>query len=141
MSGTFILKVVWLNLVFMSGLLFVSPFFIVADLQGSADFYVDKLGFELHYIAEAEVPYFAMVGRGPVSLMLKSSGQPVPNHTRYDWAVWDAHIGVADPDALFEEFRSKGVNFYQDLQDNTDNLRGFCVTDPNGYRLIFARPI
>jgi len=124
----------------MSALLFVSPFFIVADLQESVDFYVDKLGFELHYIAEAEAHCFTMIGRGPVSLMLKSSGQPVPNHTRYECAVWDAHIGVADPDALFKEFRSKGVSFNQDLPDNTDNLRGFSVTAPNGYRLFFARP-
>lgn len=124
----------------MSVLNFIAPFFIVADLMASVDFYVGKLGFEVQYIAEEETPYFAMLGRGPVSLMLKGSGQPVPNHSRYDWAVWDAHIGVADPDALFEEFRSKGVNFHQDLQDNTDNLRGFAVTDPNGYRLFFGRP-
>ncbi|MES2378455.1 MAG: VOC family protein [Bacteroidota bacterium] len=127
----------------MSNLLFVSPFFIVADLKTSVDFYVQKLGFEVHYMAEEEgyEPYFAMIGRGPVSLMLKSSGEPLPNHTRYEWAGWDAHFGVTDPDALFDEFSSKGVNFYQDLKDNTDNLRGFAVTDPNGYRLFFARPI
>lgn len=127
----------------MSDLLFVSPFFIVADLQESVDFYGQKLGFEVLYIAEEEGfdPYFAMIGRWPVSLMLKSSGEPVPNHTRYDWAGWDAHFGVADPEALFEEFRSKGVSFHQDLRDNTDNLRGFAVTDPNGYRLFFARPL
>jgi catechol 2,3-dioxygenase-like lactoylglutathione lyase family enzyme len=127
----------------MSALLFVSPFFIVADLQASVDFYVQKLGFEVLYIAEEEGadPYFAMIRRGPVSLMLKSSGEPVPNNTRYDWAAWDAHIGVSEPDALFEEFRSKGVSFHQGLQDNTDNIRGFAVTDPNGYRLFFGRPL
>jgi catechol 2,3-dioxygenase-like lactoylglutathione lyase family enzyme len=125
----------------MAALNFISPFFIVADLQVSVAFYVGKLGFEVQYMGPEEDPYFAMLGRGPVSLMLKASGQPVPNHTRYDWAVWDAHIGVTDPDALFEEFRSKEVNFHQDLLDNTDNLRGFSVTDPNGYRLFFARPL
>lgn len=125
----------------MSDLLFVSPFFIVADLKVSVDFYVQKLGFKVLYIAEEEgyAPYFAMIGRGPVSLMLKTSGQPAPNHTHGEG--WDAHFGAADPDALYEEFRSKGVDFYQDLQNNTDNLRGFAVTDPNGYRLFFALPL
>ena len=125
----------------MSDFLFVSPFFIVADLKTSVDFYVQKLGFKVLYLAEEEgyEPYFAMIGRGPVSLMLKTSGEPAPNHTHGEG--WDAHFGVADPEALFDEFRSKGVIFYQDLQDNTDKLRGFAITDPNGYRLFFARPI
>jgi catechol 2,3-dioxygenase-like lactoylglutathione lyase family enzyme len=125
----------------MADLRFIAPFFIVTDVRDSVDFYIQKLGFEVQYIVPEDDLYFAMLGRGRVSIMLKGSGEPIPNHTRYDWAGWDAHIGVADPDALFKEFRSKGVNFYQDLQDNTDNLRGFAVTDPNDYRLFFARPI
>lgn len=124
----------------MSDLGFIAPFFIVANLRESVDFYVDKLGFEVLYVTDGEDPYFAMLGRGKASVMLKASGQPLPNHTRYEWAVWDAHIGVADPDALFAEFSSKGVNFNRSLEDNSDNIRGFSVTDPNGYRLFFGRP-
>jgi catechol 2,3-dioxygenase-like lactoylglutathione lyase family enzyme len=129
-----------LKIIIMSDLGFIAPFFIVADLRESVDFYVDKLGFEVLYITDDEDPYFAMLGRGQVSIMLKASGQPIPNHTRYEWAVWDAHISAADPEALFAEFSSKGVNFNQPLEDNTDNLRGFAVTDPSGYRLFFGRP-
>lgn len=124
----------------MPDLVFISPFFIVSDLRESVDFYVAKLGFEVQYITDGEEPYFAMLGRGQVSVMLKASGQPVPNHTRYEWAVWDAHISVSDPDALFAEFTSKGVNFNLPIDNNTDNIRGFSVTDPNGYRLFFGRP-
>ena len=125
----------------MSDLGFIAPFFIVADLQVSVNFYVNKLGFDVLYTADDEVPYFAMLGRGQVSIMLKASGQPLPNHTRYEWAVWDAHIGVGDPDALFEEFKSRGVDFHQSIDDNTDKIRGFSITDPNGYRLFFGRPV
>jgi len=125
----------------MSDLGFISPFFIVADLLESVDFYVGKLGFEVQYMAEEGAPYFAMLGRGRVSIMLKASGQPLPNHTRYEWAGWDAHIGASEPDTLYEEFKAKGVPFCQHLLNNTDNLRGFAVTDPNGYRLFFGRPL
>jgi catechol 2,3-dioxygenase-like lactoylglutathione lyase family enzyme len=125
----------------MSDLQFIAPFFIITDLRESVAFYVDKLGFNVLYMTDdGEDPYFAMLGRGHVSIMLKASGQPLPNHTRYEWAVWDAHISVADPDALFAEFSSKGVNFTLPLEDNTDNIRGFAVEDPNGYRLFFGRP-
>jgi catechol 2,3-dioxygenase-like lactoylglutathione lyase family enzyme len=124
----------------MSDLVFISPFFIVADLEGSVSFYVDKLGFGVQYIGPEEGPYFAMIGRGPISLMLKSSGQPAPNHTRYNWARWDAFISVTDPDALFEEYRTAGVLFSQPIHDNTDNLRGFELADTDGYVLFFGRP-
>jgi catechol 2,3-dioxygenase-like lactoylglutathione lyase family enzyme len=124
----------------MSVLNFISPFFIVANLPGSVGFYVQKLGFEAKYMGPDEDPYFAMVSRGPVSFMLKGSGEPIPNHTRYEWARWDAFISITDPDALFEELRAKEVFFNQQLMDDTDNIRGFCVTDPNGYRLFFGRP-
>ncbi len=124
----------------MSSLNFISPFFIVADLRESVNFYVGKLGFEVQYMGPSEDPYFAMVGRGPVSLMLKGSGRPVPNHTRSEWARWDAYISVSDPDALFEELRTNEVTFNQSLMDDADNIRGFSVPDPNGYLLFFGRP-
>ena len=124
----------------MPGLGFISPFFIVADLQTSISFYVDKLGFKVQYIGPEEGPYFVMIGRGLVSLMLKSGGKPLPNYTRYEWARWDAYISVTDPDALFEEYRAAGVVFKQPLSDDTDNLRGFEVVDADGYVLFFGRP-
>jgi len=124
----------------MSDLVFVSPFFIVANLKDSVSFYVDKLGFGVQFMGPEKGPYFAMVGRGPVSLMLKGGGGPVPNHTRYDWARWDAYISVADPDALYGEYRAAGVVFSQPLRDDTDNLRGFEVVDADGYVLFFGRP-
>ena len=138
------IKKIWLNLVFkikiMSEFVSISPFFIVASLQSSLAFYVDKLGFEVQYAGPADGPYFAMIGRGPVSLMLKSSGEPVPNYARYYWAKWDAYITVTDPDALFDEYRSAGVTFRRPLSDDTDNLRGFEVADADGYILFFGRP-
>ena len=48
----------------MADLTYVSPCFIVTDVKPSVDFYVDKLGFEVRYIAPEDSPFFAMVGRG-----------------------------------------------------------------------------
>src|ERR1700761_2486541 len=124
----------------MSNFNFISPFFIVSNLQTSLAFYVDKLGFEVGHASPEENPYFVMLGRGPVSLMLKGDGQPSPNHTRYKYRAPDAHISVTDPDALFEEYSAAGVTFNRPLEDNTDNLRGFEVVDPDGYILFFGRP-
>jgi catechol 2,3-dioxygenase-like lactoylglutathione lyase family enzyme len=127
----------------MSNLTYISPFFIVSSLKDSITFYVNKLGFEVRYIGPDGDPFFAIVGREQVSIMLKTIAddiKPVPNHTRHGWARWDAFIHAADPDALFEEYSSGGVTFHQSIRDDDDGLRGFEVTDADGYVLFFGRP-
>jgi catechol 2,3-dioxygenase-like lactoylglutathione lyase family enzyme len=127
----------------MANLSYVAPCFIVAEIAPSVAFYVDKLGFEVRYMGPAEDPYFAIVGRERVSIMLKAIApdiKPIPNHTRHKWARLDAYISTEDPDALLEEYRLKGVAFHHPLRDDDDNLRGFEVADADGYILFFGRP-
>ena|ERR1043166_4509913 len=127
----------------MSTLDYISPFFIVSKLKDSVSFYVNKLGFELRYIGPEDDPYFAMVGRDHISIMLKEIAhdiKPIPNHTRHGWARWDAYISTADPDTLFEEYSSADVTFHQSIRDDDDGLRGFELTDADGYMLFFGRP-
>jgi catechol 2,3-dioxygenase-like lactoylglutathione lyase family enzyme len=127
----------------MSKLNFISPFFIVSNINDSVTFYVNKLGVEVWYTGPDDSPFWAMVGRGPVSIMLKAIAdeiKPIPNHTRHEWARWDAYISTEDPDALFEEFNSAGATFRQPILDDGDGLRGFEVMDADGYVLFFGRP-
>jgi catechol 2,3-dioxygenase-like lactoylglutathione lyase family enzyme len=128
----------------MSNLNYIFPFFIVELLKPSVAFYVDKLGFEVRHIGPADDPFWAIVGRDNISIMLKAIAaevKPMPNHTRHPWARWDAYISTADPDALFEEYRSRGLAFRQGLMDDNDNLRGFELADADGYILFFGRPV
>jgi catechol 2,3-dioxygenase-like lactoylglutathione lyase family enzyme len=128
----------------MSNLTYISPCFIVADVKMAVSFYTDKLGFELRYIAPDDGPFFAIVGREKISIMLKAIApdiKPIPNHTRHEWARLDAYISVEDPDSLFEEYRTGGVGFHQPLKDDDDGLRGFEVEDADGYVLFFGRPV
>jgi len=128
----------------MTNLNFISPFFIVKDLKASVSFYTDQLGFEIRYIGPDGDPFWAIVGRDNISIMLKAivpGIKPVPNHTVHEWARWDAYISAADPDALYEEYSLAGISFKQALQNDEDGLRGFEVIDPNGYVLFFGRPV
>jgi hypothetical protein len=80
----------------MSNLNYIFPFFIVEYLQQSMAFYIDKLGFEVRYVGPADGPYWAIVGRDSISIMLKAITaeiKPVPNHTRHPWARWPTHHG------------------------------------------------
>jgi catechol 2,3-dioxygenase-like lactoylglutathione lyase family enzyme len=128
----------------MANLTYIMPCFIVSDLKISVSFYVDKLGFKVRYIGPDENPFWAIVGRDEISIMLKAVApeiKPIPNRSRHDWAPTDAYISVAEPDKLFEEYRSKGVSFQTALNNNSDNLRGFEIKDADGYLLFFGRPI
>jgi len=127
----------------MSNLTSIWPFFIVSRLKDSVSFYVNKLGFELKYTGPEGDPFWAIVGRDMISIMLKEIAEdikPIPNHTRHEWARWDAYISTADPDALFEEYSSGGVTFHQAIKDDEDGLRGFEIKDADGYVLFFGRP-
>jgi catechol 2,3-dioxygenase-like lactoylglutathione lyase family enzyme len=128
----------------MANLTYISPSFIVADLKAAVSFYTGKLGFKVRYMAPENAPFFAIVGREEISIMLKEIAadiKPVPNHTLHEWARLDAYISVSDPDILFEEYRGAGVIFHQPLQDDNDGLRGFEVEDADGYVLFFGRPV
>jgi catechol 2,3-dioxygenase-like lactoylglutathione lyase family enzyme len=127
----------------MTNLTYVAPFFIVTNLKTSVSFYVDKLGFKIRYMGPDDDPFYAMVGRDNISIMLKAivpDVKPIPNHTRHEWAPWDAYISTTEPDTLFEEYRSNGIAFNKPIHDNSDGLRGFEVEDADGYVLFFGRP-
>jgi catechol 2,3-dioxygenase-like lactoylglutathione lyase family enzyme len=120
----------------------ISPFFIVKDLQASIAFYRERLGFQLDFQGPDGDVYYAGVSRDGIGIMLKAilpDVLPQPNHTRHEWARWDAYIYTLDPDSLFEEFRQRGASFVKELSFIDDGLWGFEVTDADGYVLAFFR--
>jgi catechol 2,3-dioxygenase-like lactoylglutathione lyase family enzyme len=122
----------------------ISPCFIVDDVPGAIRFYTERLGFEVRFSEPADDPFFAIVGRDSVQLFLKAIAKDVkaqPNHTRHEWAPWDAFVYAGDPDALAAEFASRGLVFHKQITDRHDGVRGFEVADTSGYVLFFGRPI
>jgi catechol 2,3-dioxygenase-like lactoylglutathione lyase family enzyme len=118
----------------------ISPFFIVKDLQVSITYYIERFGFQLAFQGPDDGPFYAGVSRDGVSIMLKAIRPdvlPQPNHTRHEWARWDAYIYTLDPDTLFDEFSRRGASFAKKLSFIDDGLWGFEVTDADGYVLAF----
>ena len=118
----------------------ISPFFIVKDLQTSIAYYRERLGFQLDFQGPGDSPYYAKVSRDGIGIMLKAITPdvlPCPNHTRHEWARWDAYIYTMDPDVLFEEFTQRSVSFVKKLSFIDDGLGGFEITDVDGYVLAF----
>ena len=117
------------------------PFFIVSGVEQSITFYQEKLGFEARFKEPESQPFFGIVGRDGAMLFLKAgSAAPLPNPRRDPAMRWDAYCYTPDPDALAVEFVGRGTPFSNPLKDTHDGLRGFEITDPDGYVLFFGRP-
>lgn len=120
----------------------ISPFFIVSNVDETIAFYRDKLGFETRFQEPKRDPFFAIVGRGGAQLFVKSDASisPLPNPARHPAMRWDAFVYAPDPDALAAEFSEHGAIFSVPLKDTHDGLRGFEISDPDGYVIFFGRP-
>jgi catechol 2,3-dioxygenase-like lactoylglutathione lyase family enzyme len=117
------------------------PFFIVSGVERSMTFYQERLGFETRFREPDVEPFFGIVGREGAMLFLKSGDAlPLPNSQRDPAMRWDAYCYTPDPDALAAEFAGRGASFSNPLKDTSDGLRGFEITDPDGYVLFFGRP-
>ncbi|HEV3037211.1 MAG TPA: VOC family protein [Candidatus Angelobacter sp.] len=125
----------------------VTPFFIVDDLGATLAFYQSKLGFDVRYKGggDGDGPdFFAILGRDRVMLNFKAIApdvHPQPNHSRHEWARWDAYIFTDDPDSLYKEFLGREVPMHRELANTSDGLRAFEIIDNSGYVLCFGRPV
>ena len=125
----------------------IAPFFIVDDLHASLDFYRSKLGFEITHRGggdgDNDKDFWGIVQRDGVMIMLKAITpeiHPQPNHSRHEWARWDAYVHTSDPDSLHMEFVANAVHMHRSLEDNSDGLRAFEIIDNSGYVICFGRP-
>ena len=125
----------------------VAPFLIVDDLDATVAFYQSKLGFDVLYKGGGDGngdDYWAILGRDRVMLMFKAitpQVHPQPNHSRHEWAPWDAYIATDDPDSLYTEFVARQVPIHRELAITSDGLRAFEIADNSGYVLCFGRPV
>jgi predicted enzyme related to lactoylglutathione lyase len=98
----------------------VSPILRVANLEASAAYYVDVLGFKVDWM---EPGIMVSVSRGGKGLLLCEGDQGNPG----GW-VW---IGVSDADQLFQEYTAAGAK----IRQPPTNYPWACemqVLDPDG---------
>jgi predicted enzyme related to lactoylglutathione lyase len=119
----------------------VAPVLIVDNVQTTSDFYRDKLGFQYERIW-GEPPCFCMVHRSGVVIMLKElsvKGQVRPNRlVDPDEETWDAYLWIDNADALYDEYRRKGLKITREICEQEYGCRDFEIEDCNGYRLCFG---
>jgi hypothetical protein len=122
---------------------------LLQTLRRQLHFISIKLGFEVRHIGPPDDPFWAIVGRDDISIMLKclADVKPAPNHTLHEWALWNAYIYMERPDQLFDEYTAAGITLRRPIQIDGDNLRGlklpmlmamFCFSGGRGCDIRFA---
>jgi catechol 2,3-dioxygenase-like lactoylglutathione lyase family enzyme len=116
-----------------------SAVLLIADIEQSASYYRDMLGFECH--AYRDPPDFLTASRDEVSVLMALCPDPakiVPNWKIVD-KIWNVYIRVDDVEAIYAEFQQRGVPIDYSLYDAPHGFREFGVTDPDGHDIAFGQ--
>jgi uncharacterized glyoxalase superfamily protein PhnB len=127
----------------------VVPNLIVSDIDRSAAFYRDVLGFTTVASVPEEPPFvFVWLQRGDVNVFLntlQAAQEDLPDlaarslgGTATLFFMLEAEGVEAGVDALFTQIAGRAP-VLMPLKDQFYGMREFAVTDPDGYVLIFAQ--
>ncbi|MEQ1642855.1 MAG: VOC family protein [Pyrinomonadaceae bacterium] len=117
----------------------LAPQFVVTDVVKTAEYYRDKLGFEiLGYFSEP--PVFAMVRRGNAEIHLgKADGDRTQMNEQVRRGLGtDAYIFVSDINSLHDELLVAGVDIVEGPIKRIYDCVEITVKDCNGFQLVFG---
>jgi catechol 2,3-dioxygenase-like lactoylglutathione lyase family enzyme len=121
----------------------VEPQLFVADIEASCEFFTGKLGFSVAF-TYGEPPFYAQVARDAARINLRCVERPVIDASLRDSEqLLSASCTVATAEmieALFVEFESAGVMFFQTMKRQPWGARDFIVKDIDDNLLLFAGP-
>ena len=107
----------------------------VHDARGEADFYVKKLGFRV----VDDPPGWVFVGKDDCVVMLGECRDALRASELGDHSYF-GYLCVDDADGYYEELRAKGVGV-SPPSDEPWGMREFCVTTPEGFRIMIGQLI
>ncbi len=114
----------------------VAPVLHVEDVAAAAEYYRDKLGFEIRFLM-GEPPLYATTARGDAAIHFSKSEQTVGHAS----TVGDIYLFVSDVDGLYQELTARDVKVVADLETFPYGMREFSIEDLNGYRLCFGESV
>jgi catechol 2,3-dioxygenase-like lactoylglutathione lyase family enzyme len=115
------------------------PVVFVSNVQASAAFFRDKLGFTIDFL-HGHPPFYASVSRGAARLHLRFVHEPVitPGIREREEGLLSAFLDVDNIQGLFAEYKAAGVDFAHPLRKEPWGMSAFTVLDPDGNCICFA---
>lgn len=121
----------------------ITPNLVVSEVERTAAFYRDALGFSVAATVPEQPPYvFAVVQAGSVEIYLNA-----PEAAFEEYPALKSHplggtltlfLEVEDIGALHEALKEK-VPFVRPLERKWYGVTEFAIADPNGYIITFAQ--
>ncbi|NYF91760.1 glyoxalase superfamily protein [Tunturiibacter empetritectus] len=116
----------------------VTPILLVHNVESSAAFFQQKLGFEIDFL-HGLPPFYGAVSRDGVCLHLRFVHQPFfAQVAAQEKSLIIVSIEVANVQDLFKEFKSRNVEFAQKVTKHPWGGTDFHVRDPDGNVLSFV---
>jgi catechol 2,3-dioxygenase-like lactoylglutathione lyase family enzyme len=119
-----------------------APYFPVADVDASAAYYADALGFRTEYLAGTPAQ-FAICARDGYAVMLRRVADPAairPVETQ--GGTWDAFFWVDDAAALCAELTRAGASVvYGPTRQEAYHMLEFAIRDRDGHVLGFGQQL
>ena len=116
----------------------VIPILLVRDVEVCAAFFREKLGFETDFL-HGSPPFYGAVSRDGVCLHLRFVHHPFfAQAAAQEKSLIVASIEVSNVQGLFEEFKTRGVEFAQRLRKQAWGGTDFQVRDPDGNVISFV---
>ncbi|MEZ5308562.1 MAG: VOC family protein [Pyrinomonadaceae bacterium] len=113
----------------------IHPIIGTQDINRAIDFYTRKLGFDLMFSDGQEPPNYIGFRRDEVELHMQFQFD-------YEMGTIRLRFLVEDPDALFAEYRERGVEFSEHgIRDTPWFTREFALYDPDRNALTFYKTI
>jgi len=108
----------------------------VNDLEAAVEYYESKLGLR----TVSQYPGWAFLARESFFVMLgecqdERSAREIGNHSYF------AYVDVIDANSLYEEYKSKNVEFIKTVTDELWGMREFGVKTLDGHRIMFGESL
>jgi uncharacterized glyoxalase superfamily protein PhnB len=122
----------------MTDFRYIAPQFVVPDVVRTAEYYRDKLGFEiLGYFLDP--PVYSIVRRGGVELHFgKSNSGVTASNVSIRKGSMEAYVFVTDVDGLYEELIAAGIEVPYPPTRRVYDRTEIEITDCDGHKLVFG---
>ncbi|MDB6031295.1 MAG: hypothetical protein JWM16_1633 [Verrucomicrobiales bacterium] len=109
----------------------------VPDLQKSAAFYRDALGFTIQTIPDPGWLYYHY---GNCTILAGECPKAIPPAELGDHSYF-AYLQVQEIDSLYESVRKAGAQISKPLRNEPWQMREFGIVTVDGHRIMFGEPI
>jgi catechol 2,3-dioxygenase-like lactoylglutathione lyase family enzyme len=117
-----------------------APVLLVKDVQASADYYRDKLGFA-EITLYGQPPNFCIARRDGITMMLAQvdEGATITPHWKVVKQMWNAYFWVDDAEAIYAEMIERGAVIDYKLHTKSYGVKEFGVRDLDDHDLAFGQ--